>query len=182
MWRVDGGMEGDRVRAKRRGRKRVRSLCTLSNGHVSRCGALLTVCGASVFIGVVDAWACLGRLMSKAERCRSDPPGSSRSSSSNSFGVGAHCHWEAVGAPLTELQRRADAEAAADDATAAAASGSDATAAGGAAGASSGPMARQRGWRGWLEELEWQWRWMGRRPTSIAAAGWSDQLLSLIHI
>jgi len=35
---------------------------------------------------------------------------------------------------------------------------------------------RPHSWKGFMETLEWQWQWMKRTPTTVAAAGWADQI------
>lgn len=121
----------------------------------------------------------LPRHVTQAEHCQAGPA-SDRSWRRNRNG--ARCHCEAVGAPLAELQRRADDEARADaqeaDANAQAAERNNGTepSAAEVATRTGVPSAAGRSWRSLLEALAWQWQWMGRRPTAVAAAGWADQL------
>jgi hypothetical protein len=121
-------------------------------------------------------WVDLIRHCAQEEHCQALPPHSSRHPSAGSVGRNsARCHYETVGASLLELQRRADEEARADaresDANTQAAERNNGMAPNAAAEA-----VAIRSWRSLMEAFEWQWQWMGRSPSAVSAAGWSDQL------
>jgi hypothetical protein len=81
----------------------------------------------------------------------------------------ARCHFETVGASLEVLQKRANNEV--QDNRARAYDGDS-----GSLGKKDEPRPAAQGWRNFMDMLTWQWQWMGRRPTSVAADGWADQL------
>lgn len=86
---------------------------------------------------------------------------------------GARCHLETVGASLEVLRQRANDEM--RDANDVQRESTPAYADIGSVekGKSRNPS---HSWESFMDMLDWQWQWMGKTPTMVAAAGWADQI------